>query len=338
MAVDPGQQLADEGRVVGADDAELGQRERLRVVAAVEAGEPLPVLVVGVDVGADPVDVFVARVEEPRAVLGDGRRARRQGAPDHRDRRLRQAADGAPQRRQAGFAEAGVDHAALAAAVDDHVDPPEGADVLARAVGGVARFAGAVVGGPDVEAAVRLPEGPEVGAHPLRPEQLVEPDQVLVAFAAGDRPGGDQLVAVALVRGRDVHHRPRPRVLPAFDRVREVGAPGAEGLDQRRVLVGQLAELAEVGGVAGVGDAEEDLLALRREVAGRRGGGGADGEERRQGSGHRRGFRAQGRPPLLFTSGEGHFRAQHRRRARVVPVGVELQPRDRPPRPLAGAR
>src|SRR5262249_30992559 len=157
---------------------------------------------IGVHVGPDPVDVFVAGVEEPRTVLGNGRRPRGQGAPDDRHRGLWKPADRAPQRRQAGLAKAFVDHFPLAAAVDDHVDAAEGADVLTRAVGGAAGIAGTVVGGPNVEAAVRLAERPDVGAHLLRPEQLVEADQILVAFTAGDRPRRDQLVAVALVGGR----------------------------------------------------------------------------------------------------------------------------------------
>ena len=54
-------------------------------------------------------------------------------------------------------------------------------------------------------------------------------------------------MTVVVVGGRDVQDRPRPRLLPAFDRLGEVRAPGAEGLDQRRVLVQHGAELAEVG-------------------------------------------------------------------------------------------
>ena len=155
-----------------------------------------------------------------------------------------------------------------AAAVDDHVDAAEGEPVPARLVGGVAQLAGAVVGGVDVEAAVRLAQRPDVGGHLLLPEEPVEPDQVFVAVALGDRARADQLAALAGVAGGDVQDRPRPRLLPAFDRLGEVRAPGAEALEQRRVLVQRLAELAEVGRVAGVADAEEDLLALGQQRAG----------------------------------------------------------------------
>src|SRR5665811_2020855 len=96
--------------------------------------------------------------------------------------------------------------------------------------------------------------------------------------AGGDSARADQLVAVVVVGGGDVQHRPRPRGLPAFDRLGEVRAPGAEGLDQRRVLAERLAEAAEVGRVAGVADPEEDLVALRHQ-RGAQGGGGSGGDE-----------------------------------------------------------
>ena len=193
--------------------------------AVVEAGQRFPVLGVGVEVGADPVDVFVAGVEVFGPVLGHGRRAGRQGAPEHRDGRARQAAAAGAQRRQAGFAEAGVDLGAAATAVDDDEDAAEGEAVPARLVGGVAQLAGAVVGGVDVEAAVGLAQRPDVGGHLLLPEEPVEPDQVFVAVALGDRARADQLVAVARVGGGEVQDRPRPRRLPAFDRVGEVRRP-----------------------------------------------------------------------------------------------------------------
>src|SRR5680860_809141 len=71
----------------------------------------------------------------------------------------------------------------------------------------------------------------------------------------------------------DGHELISPRGLPAFDRLGEVGAPGAEGLDQRRVLAQCAGELAEVGAVTGVAGPEEDLVAARhqRACAGRRG-------------------------------------------------------------------
>jgi len=172
------------------------------------------------------------------------------------------------QRLQAGLGQAFVDRRVAAAAMQDQVDAAHRQAVPARLVGGVAGRAGAVIGRVDVEAAVRLAERSHVGRHPLRPEQLVEPDQVFVAFPLGDRPRGDQLMAVAGVGGGDVQHGARPRRLPAFDRVGEVRSPGAEALDQRRVLVQGGAEMAEVGRVAGVADAEEDPLARRQQRPG----------------------------------------------------------------------
>jgi len=80
--------------------------------------------------------------------------------------------------------------------VDDHVDAAEGAFVGARAVFGAARGAGAVVGGVDVEAAIRLAERPHVGPHPLFEEELVETDEVAVAAPGGDLRQRDHLVAV----------------------------------------------------------------------------------------------------------------------------------------------
>ena len=267
----PAHQAGHVGGIVSAGgDAELRDREGLFREAVVEAGERFPVLVVGVEVGAHPVDVFVAGVEVFRAVLGDGRRASRQRAPDHRDRRLGQPVSFALQRRQPSFAEPRVDRAALAAAVQEQVDAAEGEPVPARLVGGVAERPVAVIGGVDVKAAVWLAQRPYVGGHLLRPEQHVEADQVLVAVALRDRPRVDQLVAIARVGGGDVQHGTSPSRLPAFDRIGEVRAPAPEALDQRRMLVQGRAEMAEVGRVAGVADAEEDLLALGRQRTGLR--------------------------------------------------------------------
>jgi len=109
---------------------------------------------------------------------------------------LRQGADVDGQRRQPGDGEAVVDLRLGAAAVDDHVDAAEGPFVGARAVLGPARGAGAVVGGVDVEAAVRLAERPHVGAHPFFEEELVEADQVAVAAAGGDLRQRGHLMAV----------------------------------------------------------------------------------------------------------------------------------------------
>ena len=94
----------------------------------------------------------------------------------------------------------------------------------------------------------------------------------LLAAAGGDLRQRDDLVAVVVVGGRDVDHRPRPRGLPAPDRIGEVAAPGAEGLDHRRMVADRGAEFTEGGGVAGVGDAEVDLLAGRFEQPRGRGG------------------------------------------------------------------
>jgi len=267
--------------------------------AVVETGQRFPVLVVGVEIGADPVDVFVARVEVLGPVLRDRRRASRQRAPEHRDRRLRQAVDLAAQGGQPGIRKAGVDLGPLAAAVQDDVDAAQGEPVPARLVGGVAQRPSAVVGGVDVEAAVRLSQRPDVGGHLLRPEQHVEPDQVFVAVALRDRPRVDQLVPVGGVGGGDVQHRARSRLLPAFDRLGEVRAPGAEALDQRRVFVQRRAELAEIGGVPGVADAEEDPLPPWQQRAGlgaRRSDQAERGqdEDRRGDSGSR-----QGHPSLI---------------------------------------
>ena len=219
-----------------------------------------------------------------RPVVGDGRRAGGQRAPDDRDRRLRQPRHVDGQRRQPGFGQALVDPLRLAAAVDDHVDAAEGAFVGAGAVFGAARGAGAVVGGPDVEAAVGLAERPHVGAHLLVDEELVEADQVLVTGARGDLGRGDQLGAGVAVGGGDVDHRPRVGDLPAGDHLVEVGAPGAERLHHRRVLVEDVGELAEVRRVAGVGDAPVDLLAGRlQQAAG--GGDGRSEQHQRQNAG-----------------------------------------------------
>jgi hypothetical protein len=212
-----------------------------------------------------------------RPVLGSGGGAGGQRAPDDRHRRRRQGADVDGQRRQPRFVQAAVDSRPLAAAVEDHVDAAEGAFVGLRAVFGTARGARAVVGGVDVEAAVRLPQRPHVGPHFLFEEELVEADEIAIAAAGGDLRQRDDLVAVVVVGGRDVDHRPRPRRLPAPDRVGKVAAPGAEGLDHRRVLVHRFGEVAEVGHVAGVGDAEVDLLAGRLEE--RPGGGRSGGRE-----------------------------------------------------------
>jgi len=145
--------------------------------------------------------------------------------------------------------------------VDDHVDAAEGASVGARAVFGTARGAGAVIGGPDVEAAVGLAEWPHVGLQFLVDEELVEADQVLVAHAGGDLGRGDQLGAGVVVGGRDVDHRPCVGGLPASDHLVKVGPPGAERLHHRWVLVENIGELPEVSRVAGVGDPPVDLLA-----------------------------------------------------------------------------
>ena len=273
--------------VVSVGDAELGQRERLRRVAVVEPVERLPVLVVRVEVGPHPVDVFVARVEVPGPILGHRRRAGRQGAPDHRHRRAGQPGHVAGEWPQAGGGEAGVDRPPLAAPVEKDVHAAKRPPVPDGPVRGVARVPRAVVGGVDVEAAVRLPERADVGAHLLRPEEPVEPQQVLVAVALGDRPRGDDLVPVSGVGRREVQDRPRARRLPALDRLGEVRAPGAEALDQRRVLVQGDAEMAEVGRVAGVAGAEEDIAPLRLQRAGLgpRGGKRQAGPGRGQGRG-----------------------------------------------------
>src|SRR6185436_865935 len=78
----------------------------------------------------------------------------------------------------------------------------------------------------------------------------------------------DQLVPVVVIGGGEVEDGAGSCRLPAFDRLGEVRAPAAEGLDQRRVLAQGAAELAEVGGIAGIADAEEDLLAARQQLAG----------------------------------------------------------------------
>jgi len=167
--------------------------------------------------------------------------------------------------------------------VDDDVDAAEGLFVGARAVLGPARGTGAVVGRVDVEAAVGLAQRPHVGAHLLFVEELVEADQVAVAAAGGDLRRGDQLVAVVVVGGGEVDHRPRPGDLPARDHLVEVGPPGAEGLDHRRVLVEVVGELAEVGRIAGVGGAPVDLLAGRQQRA--EGGGGRSEQQQRERAG-----------------------------------------------------
>jgi len=176
--------------------------------------------------------------------------------------------------------------------VDEDVDAAEGEFVGAGAVAAVAGVALAVVGGVDVEAAVGLAERADVGGQLLVPEELVQAQQVLVAVPGGDLGRGDQLVAVVVVGGGDVQHRPGAGGLPAADRLREVGAPVAEGLDHRRVLVGGGGKGAEVGRVAGVGDPAVDLLAGRFErgaagVAGQREQG--EGEQRHRGGGEQDG-------------------------------------------------
>jgi len=299
VAVHPGEELADEGRVVAAFDPPLGDRERLAGEAAVEAGESLPFGVAGVEVGADPVDPARAGVEVFGPVPGRGGGAGGERAPDDRHRRRGQRLDVDRQRRQAGFVEAAVDRPPLAAAVEDHVDAAEGAFVGAGAVFGSARGARTVVGGVDVEAAVRLAERPDVGPHPLFVEELVEADQVAVALAGGDPRQADQLMPVVVVGGGDVEHRPRPRRLPAPDRIGEVAAPGAKGLDHRRMLVDRLREVPEVGHVAGVGDPEIDLLPGRKEQAGARRGGANERTQQRQRAGKRDGsaeFRQRDHP------------------------------------------
>jgi len=287
MAFHPGEELVDEVRVVAAFDRPLGDRERLAGEAAVEPGQRLPFRVAGVEVGAGPVDPARAGVEVFRPVLGGRRRTGGQRAPDDRHRGLGQGADVDGQRRQAGFGEAGVDDARLAAAVDDDVDAAEGLFVGSRAVLGPARGPGAVVGGVDVEAAVGLAQRPHVGAHPLFVEELVEADQIAVAGSGGDPRGGDQLVAVVVVGGGEVDHRPRPGDLPAGDHLVEVGSPGAEGLDHRRVLVEVVGEVPEVGRVTGVGDAPVDLLAGREEWAEGACGRSAEHQQQSAGKGNR---------------------------------------------------
>jgi hypothetical protein len=91
-------------------------------------------------------------------------------------------------RRQSGLRQAFVNCFVIAAAVQDHVDAPQGEPVPARFVGGVAQVARAVVGGVDVEAAVGLSQRSHVSWHFLRPEQLVEADQIGVTLALGDAP------------------------------------------------------------------------------------------------------------------------------------------------------
>ena len=79
-------------------------------------------------------------------------------------------------------------------------------------------------------------------------------------------------MAVVVVGGGEVDHRPRSGDLPAGDHLVEVGAPGAEGLHHRRVLVQVARELAEVGRVTGVRDSPVDLLAGRQQRAESRSG------------------------------------------------------------------
>jgi len=222
VGVDPGEEVGDEVRVVARFDPELGDRERLFRIAFVEAGERAPFGIGGVEVGPRPVDPSASREIVLRQVLLRRRGARGEGAPDDRHRGLRQPAEGRVQRRQAGFGEAFVDHFRLAAAVDDHVDAAEGAAVVAGRVGGLARLAGAFVGGVDVEAAVRLAQRPHVGAHLLRREEVVQPDQVAVPGTARERGQAQHLGARLRVGGGDVDHRPGAGDLPALDRVPQV--------------------------------------------------------------------------------------------------------------------
>ena len=113
VAFHPGEELADEARVVAAFDPPLGDREGLAGEAAVEAGQRLPFRIAGVEVGADPVDPARARVEVARAGS-----AATVGEPEGSGlQTIATGAFGRPrdvdgQRRQPGFGEAAVDLAA----------------------------------------------------------------------------------------------------------------------------------------------------------------------------------------------------------------------------------
>ena len=148
------------------------------------------------------------------------------------------------------------------------------ASLYQRVLWAASRACPPLVGGVNVEAAVRLAERPQVSGHVLLPEEAVEPDQVVVSVALGDRPRADQLVAVAAVGGGEVQHRSRPRLLRGFDRSGK-SEPQVRKLSiSAGCLSRLLAELAEVGRVAGVADAEEDLLALGQQGARLGAGGG----------------------------------------------------------------
>src|SRR5579862_9922311 len=90
VLVDPREELADEAGGVAVPDRPLAEGERLLVELAVEGVKPGEVGEPAVEVGADPVDVLVARVVGRRAVLRDVGRAGDLRRPDERDRRARE--------------------------------------------------------------------------------------------------------------------------------------------------------------------------------------------------------------------------------------------------------
>jgi hypothetical protein len=182
--------------------------------------------------------------------------------------------------RQADLLQLRVDPPTLAAAPGDDRDPPEsGAVPLVRVVP-AAHVAGAVDPGVVVQAAVRFAQRADVHAEVSPGGDAVDPDQVVVAAAPGDLPGGDQLGAV-IGPGGDVQHRPRPDRAPTSHRLLPAVVPRMESLDHGGMLADRPGELPEVVPLAGVGHPEEDLPGRRLQHR-RVGGGGQAGSEKKR--------------------------------------------------------
>ena len=156
-----------------------------------------------------------------------------------------------------------VDPVARAAAQDQREAPP-GEPVPAGRVAVAAGAAVGVVGRVGVPVAVHLGHQPDVDGLAGLGDVGRHVGHVAVVLAQGDLARGDHLDPLA-GRGREAEHAAGVGLAPAVERPGgQRHAPVKEVLEHRRVGADLVGEGAEVGDLAGVGDAVEGPPVARR--------------------------------------------------------------------------